>query len=598
MGGDDCDGPPPLKRIKLSLCSTKIVAGEVSPVRASGLAPMARDLPSSDGGQTLGSKGQIRQKEFVRIITQALVSLGYQKAASVLEEESGVPLQSPVVTQFRNEILSGNWDESVATLKKVGPLDTETIKAASFLILQQKFLELLDATDTVGALKTLRTEISPLQINTQRVHELATWVICPSREELLEKADWKGAGLDSRLKLLEELQLLLPPSVMIPEKRLEHLVDQALTVQREACIFHNSLDNALCLYTDHRCGRDQIPTKTLQVLEEHDNEVWFLQFSHDGKYLASASKDCTAIIWEVVRDDFIKLKYILKGHLKPVSFVAWSPDDTKLLTCGNEEVVKLWDVQTGECKHTFDKRNSFFSSCAWFPDGRRFVSGGTDKCIYIWDLEGKELDAWKGSRMPRISDIAITRDGSHLVSICGEKDIRIYNLELKVDRVIEEEKSITSLSVSRDGRYLLVNLVSQEIHLWDITEDDNTSKPFKYKGHRQGRYVIRSCFGGSDQAFILSGSEDSQVYLWHRGNGELLEVLPGHSGTVNCVSWNPVNPYMFASASDDHTIRIWGLNKTSPLSNGTTSTSNGNVGGLDHLVNGGTTELMEKLRPF
>lgn len=216
-----------------------------------------------------------------------------------------------------------------------------------------------------------------------------------------------------------------------------------------------------------------------------------------------------------MRDDFIRMKHTLQGHLKPVSFLAWSPDDTKLLTCGNEEVVKLWDVQTGECKHTFDKRNSVFSSCAWFPDGRRFVSGGSDKCIYIWDLEGKELDAWKGSRMPRISDIAITRDGSHLVSICGDKDIRIYNLELKVDRVIEEEKSITSLSVSRDGRYLLVNLVSQEIHLWDITDDDSNSKPFKYKGHRQGRYVIRSCFGGSDQAFILSGSEDSQVGFHH-----------------------------------------------------------------------------------
>lgn len=36
-----------------------------------------------------------------------------------------------------------------------------------------------------------------------------------------------------------------------------------------------------------------------QVLEVHNDEVWFLQFSHDGRYLASSSKDCTAIIWEV-----------------------------------------------------------------------------------------------------------------------------------------------------------------------------------------------------------------------------------------------------------------------------------------------------------
>ena len=36
-----------------------------------------------------------------------------------------------------------------------------------------------------------------------------------------------------------------------------------------------------------------------QILEDHENEVWFLQFSHNGKLLASASKDHTAKIWEV-----------------------------------------------------------------------------------------------------------------------------------------------------------------------------------------------------------------------------------------------------------------------------------------------------------
>jgi WD40 repeat protein len=97
------------------------------------------------------------------------------------------------------------------------------------------------------------------------------------------------------------------------------------------------------------------------------------------------------------------------------------------------------------------------------------------------------------------------------VSICDHKNIRIYNLEEKTERVIEEEKPITSLSVSKNGRYLLVNLVSQEIHLWDISATKELPK--KYRGHRQGRYVSRSCFGGTDYAFIVSGSEDSQVHL-------------------------------------------------------------------------------------
>lgn len=48
------------------------------------------------------------------------------------------------------------------------------------------------------------------------------------------------------------------------------------------------------------------------------------------------------------------------------------------------------------------------------------------------------------------------------------------------------------------------------------------------------------------------------MYVWNCESGSILEELSGHGeGSVNSVAWHPRNERMFASCSDDHTVRIW-----------------------------------------
>lgn len=291
-------------------------------------------------------------------------------------------------------------------------------------------------------------------------------------------------------------------------------------------------------------------------MDAHADEVWFLQFSHNGNYLSSSSKDKSAKIWEVKDDGQILWKHTLSGHQKPILGTSWSPDDTQILTCGVEEVIRRWDVNTGECLNIYERVGVGLISCGWFPDGKGIVSGMADKSICLWHLDGGELECWKGQRTLEISDMAITDDGKWIISICRDSEILFFDREAKVERTIKENDFVTSFSLSKDNKYLLVNLLSQEIHLWNIEENPKIISTFK--GHKRSRFIIRSCFGGFEQTFIASGSEDSQVYIWHRSTGELVATLPGHSGAVNCVSWNPKNHGMLASAGDDAKIRIWG----------------------------------------
>ncbi|KAI3787340.1 hypothetical protein L1987_41743 [Smallanthus sonchifolius] len=581
MGGVE-DDEPPSKRVKASFREPKGLSNGSFLKEPASCSLMARPLASQGDDEIIGSQG-IKKVEFVRIIADALYSLGYSKTGACLEEESGITFHSPTVSTFIQQILDGDWDGSLASLHKMGIVDESIIKSASFIILQQKFFELLDHEKLMEALKTLRTEISPLSINSNRVRELSFFILCPKSRITDGISGQQMVKPKARSELLEELRRMFPPTVMIPDRRLLQLVEQALDLQREACLFHNSDVGETSLFTDHHCGRDQIPSQTVQILLEHQDEVWYLQFSQNGKYLASSSSDNSAIIWEVDLDGKVSFKHRLIGHQKPVSSISWSPDDHQILTCGVEEVVRRWDVSSGECVHVYEKGLLGLISCSWSPDGKCVFSGLTDKSIIIWDLDGKEIECLKGQKTIKISDLQITSDGKLIITICKETMILLTDRESKSERCIEEEQMIVSFTLSKDNKYLLVSLVNEELHLWSI--EGHIRLVAKFKGHKRSRFIVRACFGGLEQAFIASGSEDSQVYIWHRGSGELIETLGGHSGAVNCISWNPMNPHMLASASDDRSIRIWGLKQLSAKQKGKAKLAfnNGN-----HYCNGAT----------
>ncbi|KAL0691988.1 hypothetical protein Bca4012_059168 [Brassica carinata] len=510
--------------------------------------PPSRDLTNG----TLSPNGLVKTSEFIRLILDALNSLGFNAIATDLEKQSGVTLLSPATKQFLELVKNREWDKSIDALKGLELGGGGDDKAVRLLLLEEKVFELMSNGEHDDAEKIVRDEMRPLGVKKSCLIRIT--------KRLFRKGSVKDGA---EVVIMKKLQELLPVGVVVPERRLEYLLESELDRQRMNCDMHSVPDSDLSLFSYHYCDDQNIPSETLQILSEHTDEVWFLTFSHDGKYLASSSKDKTAILWEMDAGGKFRQKHKLVGHEKPVVAVLWSPEDQQVITCGENEVIKRWDVGSGQCVGSYGRVDVGSVSCGWLHDGSGIIGAMSDRRIYLWSLDGTEMEHEQEQRAQNMSDVAMTSDGKWIVSVGKEQhEISLFSRETRAERVIQldEKDMITSFSLSRDNKLLLIDLTSQEIQLWCIE-----GEPFKldvFEGHKRSRFVIKSCFGGYDEYFIASGCEDSQVYIWHIVKGSRpCRVLPGHSGAVNCVSWNPADVHMLASGSDDRTIRIWGLAK-------------------------------------
>jgi WD40 repeat protein len=68
--------------------------------------------------------------------------------------------------------------------------------------------------------------------------------------------------------------------------------------------------------------------------------------------------------------------------------VAFSPDDRRLATWGNDGVVRLWSPTTGEPLAVLEDPSSWVPRIAFSADGRTLVTAGIDDHIRVWDVDG------------------------------------------------------------------------------------------------------------------------------------------------------------------------------------------------------------------
>lgn len=333
--------------------------------------------------------------------------------------------------------------------------------------------------------------------------------------------------------------------------------------------------------------------QTALILRGHKKAISVVKFSPDGRYIASASSDCTIKLWNASTG---ALEHTLEGHLAGISALTWSPDSKILASGSDDKSIRLWDTHTGLAHPTplLGHHNYVYSIC-FSPKGNMLVSGSYDEAVFLWDVRAARVMRSLPAHSDPVSSVDFVRDGTLIVSCSHDGLIRVWDTatgQCLRTIVHEDNAPVTCVRFSPNGKYILAWTLDNCIRLWNYIE--GKGKCVKtYQGHANKQYSLAGAFGtygasqpGPEQfAFIASGSEDGTIFLWDVSSKNVLQKLEGHGDAVLSVDTHPTEK-IIASAGLDRTIRIWKARNKPP-----TPSENADVGAnSNHVEENGVKE--------
>ncbi|XP_041949151.1 transducin beta-like protein 2 isoform X2 [Alosa alosa] len=311
-------------------------------------------------------------------------------------------------------------------------------------------------------------------------------------------------------------------------------------------------------------------------LKSHNSSVTCIDFSSNGKYLASCADDRTVRIWST--KDFMDRDHrCLRANveLDHATLVRFSPDSRAFITwLANGDTIRIFKMTKKE-----DGTFIFKANPEDFPQrhkanvinigiaetGKFIMSASSDTTILVWDLKGEVLASINTNQMTN-SYASISPCGRFIASCGFTPDVKVWEVcfaksgEFKeVVRAFDlkgHSAGVHSFAFSNDSRRMATVSKDGTWKLWDTDVE--------YK-KQQDPYLLRtvpckssegSRIALSPDARVVAVSSGCDIAMFNAATGELEEEFQGvHSEEINNMKFD-ING-RFLVSSGDRAIRVF-----------------------------------------
>ncbi len=300
-----------------------------------------------------------------------------------------------------------------------------------------------------------------------------------------------------------------------------------------------------------------------------DTRSWItaLEFSPDGSTLAAGDRDGLVRLWHT--DSWEEFANTYSGHTRSVLDLAFSPDGTRLASIDLNETIIQWKLQSTDEQLYYRIHVTEVTAIAYSGDGTKIITGGNDLILRVLNTADLSF-AQKKDFSAHVVDIA-TIKGSNVLVI-GGNDQSVSLLDIGAGPSLTPlgrmQYSLSGVAASLDGKLIAAGDINGGVAIWDLTreKDKQTVKPQSYtvgdsadldspgSPHSvafssDGRLIFSALHNGAIRSLDGTEGTDKAQYLKGIAHIEKMAVSPDSQ---------------FILTQQDNTITLWDLKSGGP----------------------------------
>ncbi|XP_063831264.1 DDB1- and CUL4-associated factor 5 isoform X1 [Ostrinia nubilalis] len=298
-----------------------------------------------------------------------------------------------------------------------------------------------------------------------------------------------------------------------------------------------------------------------------------IEFSSNGELLVSGGDDRRVMLWKFGQAllDHGKPEAMKAGHQSNIFCLDITSDNQKIYSGGNDDVVIVHDLESKCPLEVLQHQRAVCSLSISPSDDRVVATAGNDGRLLIFDTRISLYQSLvlSRSRKPFHGVMFHPQQMGVLVSANARDGVALWDLRRPQHPVVRYAgrrgtcQNSMSVRFNSAGTHVLALRRRLPPVLYAVHSPEPVAE-FYHQDYYNSCTMKSCCFAGEGDQYVMSGSDDFNLYMWKipDGGGEEMTVqqphvvLYGHRSIVNQVRYNQ-QYCLIASSGVEKIIKVW-----------------------------------------